>query len=252
MDTETPRSPGWLLASPTISLIATALAAAQGEMENAAKDRANPHFGGKYADLASVVQAVRAPLSRHGIAFLQPTSFDTGRVIVRTILVHKSGEWMASELSAKAQQDTPQGIGSTITYLRRYSLMAMTGIAPDDDDGEAGEGRQGAPAKASARRQAPAARPVEREDAPPEPPAPSASGHHASWERDKGAFFIALRDLLGMKYEDVAAWCEAVGRPRPSAVDNAGRRGLVDDLRAPQGHASFSGFMGPTASAAGK
>lgn len=160
MDIDTPQSPSWLLASPTISLIAGALASAQGEMEDAAKDRKNPHFGSKYADLASVVQAVRAPLSKHGIAYLQPVSFADGRVVVRTVLVHKSGEWLASELSAKAQQDTPQGIGSTITYLRRYSLMAMAGIAPDDDDGEAGEGRQTAPAKPAARREpAPSPRP---------------------------------------------------------------------------------------------
>ena len=232
-DTPTPTGPTWLLASPTIALIACALAEAQGEMEDAAKDRANPHFNSRYADLASVVQAVRTPLSKHGIAFLQPTSFDAGRVVVRTILVHKSGEWMASELSAKAQQDTPQGIGSTITYLRRYSLMSMTGIAPDDDDGEAGDGRAPAP------KQAQPPRPAPKREAPA--PAPAAGPHHPSWVKDNKAFCAAVTEC-GLTYNDVADWCEALNRSRPSVMD-AGQRGdLLAYLYTPEGKAAVKAF----------
>lgn len=124
----------------TRAKIAAALAAAQSEMTGAAKDAKNPHFGNKYADLASVVDACR-PLSKHGIAILQPTSADGNKVTVRTLLIHSSGEWVSSDLTMTAKDASPQAIGSAITYGRRYGLMAMVGIAPEDDDGEAAEGR---------------------------------------------------------------------------------------------------------------
>jgi len=244
MDTEPTAAPSphpaWMMASPSISLISAALAGAQGEMEDASKDRQNSHFGSSYADLASVVQAVRAPLSKHGIAFTQPTAVEGGRVIVRTLLSHKSGEWMASELSAKPQQDTPQGIGSTITYLRRYSLMSMTGIAPDDDDGEAGEGRggkQAAPPKAAPRRE------------PAREPAPKpAAEHDASWTTNASAAFCATVDDIGFKYEQVADWCQSLGRPRPSNMDSDARRKLLDHLRTDAGKLALGRFLVPLAS----
>jgi hypothetical protein len=224
-----------MMASPSISLISAALAGAQGEMEDASKDRQNSHFGSNYADLASVVQAVRAPLSKHGIAFTQPTAVEGGRVIVRTLLSHKSGEWMASELSAKPQQDTPQGIGSTITYLRRYSLMSMTGIAPDDDDGEAGMSRE-------VKAPPPPAKPVKKE-APPK----VAAEHDASWTTNASAAFCATVDDIGFKYDQVADWCQSLGRPRPSQMDSDGRRKLLDHLRTDAGKLALGRFLVPTA-----
>lgn len=126
--------------SESIGAIAGALAKAQGEMEGAAKGNVNPHFKSKYADLASVWDACRGPLSKNGLSVLQPVSADGAKVTVTTILAHSSGEWLEESLTMTAQQNTPQGVGSAITYGRRYGLASMVGIAPEDDDGNAASG----------------------------------------------------------------------------------------------------------------
>ena len=123
--------------SASIASLAAALAKAQGEMEGAAKANVNPHFKSKYADLASVWDACRAPLSKHGLSILQPVKADGAKVTVTTILAHSSGEWIEESLTMTAGQNTPQGVGSAITYGRRYGLASMVGIAPEDDDGNA-------------------------------------------------------------------------------------------------------------------
>lgn len=122
--------------SEQIDQLATALAAAQGETEHASKDRTNPAFKSRYADLASVLDACREPLSRHGIAIMQAPSVDGSTVSVETRLVHKSGQWVSTTISAQVPDGKPTTIGSAVTYLRRYGLAAMAGVAPaDDDDG---------------------------------------------------------------------------------------------------------------------
>jgi len=123
--------------SEAINELATALAKAQGEMGAATKDSLNPHFGNKYADLASIWEACRAPLTKHGLCVLQPLSAEGARVTVTTILAHCSGQWISERLTMTAQQATPQAVGSAVTYGRRYALASMVGIAPDDDDGNA-------------------------------------------------------------------------------------------------------------------
>lgn len=121
--------------SENINELAGALAKAQGEIRAAAKDSLNPHFKSKYADLASVWDACRAPLSKHGLAVIQTTDpTETGRVRVITTLAHSSGQWMRGTIEVSPQQATPQGMGSALTYARRYALAAMVGVAPDDDD----------------------------------------------------------------------------------------------------------------------
>lgn len=146
-----------------IGEIAAALAAAQAQMGAALKDSSNPHFRSRYADLASVVEATRPHLAAHGIAIVQmpETCKETGEVAVTTALIHKSGQIIACRLSAVCKDLAPQPVGSAITYLRRYGLMAVAGIAPDDDDGEAAMGRQ---------YQQPERRP---EPSRPPPPAPA-------------------------------------------------------------------------------
>lgn len=120
--------------SPTVALLATALADAQGKMRNAAKDSTNPHFKSRYADLASVWEACREALSGNGLAVVQTVAARGTEVMVATALLHKSGEWVRDTLTLTAQQNTPQAIGSCITYGRRFSLAAIAGIAPDEDD----------------------------------------------------------------------------------------------------------------------
>ena len=139
--------------SETINELAAALAAAQGKIENASKDSANPYFRSRYADLASIWDAVRGPLSENGLAVVQPVRVEGSSVTVTTLLAHASGQWISSDLTMTAQKqikdgggweklDSPQAIGSCITYARRYALAAMAGVAPEDDDGEGAEGRR--------------------------------------------------------------------------------------------------------------
>jgi hypothetical protein len=128
--------------STEINEIAGALAKAQGAMKNAKKDSANPFFKSKYADLAAVCEACREQLAANGIAVVQtPSATDDGRVVVTTMLVHASGQWFADSLAVKPKDDGAQAMGSVITYLRRYSLAAFAGVAPEDDDAEAAVGR---------------------------------------------------------------------------------------------------------------
>jgi len=128
--------------------LAAALAAAQAEMKNPPKNAENPHFRSRYADLAAVRDATVPVLARHGIALLQDIDQDeTGRVRVRVVLMHgdqvREGPWA----SARPRKDDPQAVGSVITYLRRYTLAATAGVAPDDDDdGNAASAGSGSPA----------------------------------------------------------------------------------------------------------
>jgi hypothetical protein len=123
--------------SETVGALAAALAKAQGEMENATKNAKNPHFKSNYADLAEILNTARPVLARHGIAVVQSPSYEGGEVQLATTLMHTSGEWVRGFASAPATKQDPQGIGSAVTYLRRYALAAFVGIAQEDDDGQA-------------------------------------------------------------------------------------------------------------------
>jgi hypothetical protein len=112
-----------------------ALATAQGEIENASKNAANPHFRSKYADLAEVLNTVRPVFSKHGLSLLQSTEFDGSLVSVTTLIAHKSGGYITATASCVPAKTDAQGVGSATTYLRRYSAAAVAGIAQEDDDG---------------------------------------------------------------------------------------------------------------------
>jgi hypothetical protein len=127
--------------SPDIGALATALAIAQGKITGALKDSANPFFKSKYADLASVWDACRGPLSENGIAVIQTTDVDDQGVVIVTTLAHKSGQWVRGKLRMVPKDATPQGFGSAITYGRRYGLAAIVGVAQIDDDANAASGR---------------------------------------------------------------------------------------------------------------
>lgn len=114
-----------------------ALAAAQGEIENAAKNAANPHFRSKYADLAEVLNTVRPVFAKHGLSMLQSTGFDGALVSVTTLVAHKEGGYLTAVASCVPAKTDAQGVGSATTYLRRYSAAAVAGIAQEDDDGNA-------------------------------------------------------------------------------------------------------------------
>jgi hypothetical protein len=124
--------------SPEIAKLAAALCKAQAAMGGAKKDSTNPHFKNAYADLASIWDAVRKPLTDNGLAVVQFPRTTRNGVEVETMLVHSSGEYMTDVLWLPVLKMDAQGVGSAITYGRRYALMAVTGIAPVvDDDGNA-------------------------------------------------------------------------------------------------------------------
>lgn len=118
--------------------IAAALAKAQAHMGKALKQANNPHFRSKYADLGSVMDACMPALNEQGIALIQPPGADEHGRYVETILLHgESGETLSCRVPLIVQKNDMQGYGSAVTYARRYGLMAMAGIAPEDDDGNA-------------------------------------------------------------------------------------------------------------------
>lgn len=123
--------------SASLAALAAALAKAQGQMSAAKKDAVNPHFKSKYADLASVWDACRDVLSANGLAIMQRVGAAADGVCVTTMLVHSSGEWVKDTCVMPVVQRTPQGVGSAITYARRYALAALVGVAAEDDDGNA-------------------------------------------------------------------------------------------------------------------
>ena len=122
---------------PVLKNLAAALCKAQAEMEGAKKDANNPHFNRKYADMASVWSAIREPLSKNGLSVVQLLRSVQGGVEVETILLHTSGEQIGGTFSIPASKTDAQGFGSAATYARRYALMALVGVAPEEDDGNA-------------------------------------------------------------------------------------------------------------------
>lgn len=134
--------------------IATALAKAQANMSKAIKANKNDHFRSKYADLGNVMDACLPALNEAGIAVIQPIGSDEQGLYVKTVFIHsESGEEIQCRVPLILGKNDMQGFGSAVTYARRYGLMAMAGIAPEDDDGNA--------AAASAPKGKPAPKPQE-------------------------------------------------------------------------------------------
>lgn len=124
--------------SDEIKDLAVALNLAQSELRGAPKTETNPHFKNRYASLEAVIDTAKPVLNKHGLAFTQaPGALVEGAVEITTMLMHNSGQWIRSTLHMPVVKRDPQGVGSAITYGLRYSLMAVLGVPPtDDDDGE--------------------------------------------------------------------------------------------------------------------
>ena len=123
--------------SEQLNELAAALSKAQGQIEGAKKDSANPFFKSKYADLASVWEACRKPLTDNGLSIIQCPEESENGIAIETTLLHSSGQWKSSRYSMPVSKVDAQAVGSAITYGRRYALAAMVGVAPEDDDGNA-------------------------------------------------------------------------------------------------------------------
>lgn len=122
--------------SESLLKLAPSLLKAQKTITFASKDATNPHFKSKYADLESVIDAIKQHLNDNGITFIQTFSpSETSKLCLTTRLLHESGEWIEDTMTMPLQKNDAQGYGSAATYSRRYALAAITGLYQSDDDG---------------------------------------------------------------------------------------------------------------------
>lgn len=129
--------------SDQINEIALALSKAQGEMQAAEKDGTNPHFRSNYATLDSIWKACRRPLASNGLSVVQfPGSDDAGHYL-ETMLMHASGQFISNQMRVVPDKNNIQGLGSVLTYTRRYALASIVGITSDEDDDGNGSVEQG-------------------------------------------------------------------------------------------------------------
>ncbi|MDH3324042.1 MAG: ERF family protein [Candidatus Peregrinibacteria bacterium] len=123
--------------SEKIEEIAKALLQAQKNIGGAKKGANNPFFKSKYADLGSVLEACKDHLNDAGISILQPVVSNDQGNFVKTILLHESGQYLASTMQLIFSKNDMQQAGSAISYARRYTLQSLVSIPAEDDDGEA-------------------------------------------------------------------------------------------------------------------
>ena len=126
-----------LITSEATNELFTAISKAQSLMNNAKKTSDNPFFKSKYADLSDVWDVAQGPLTASGLCVIQGAESEGDSVTVSCRVCHSSGQWIESSLRLVPTRRDPQGIGSAITYGRRYLLASMTGVVTDDDDGNA-------------------------------------------------------------------------------------------------------------------
>ena len=230
--------------STDIQEISKAIAASQRAMLPAKKNKKNPHFRSSYADLSAVIQALE-PIWDNGLAFVQCPSTDPerGLVTVETVLMHESGQWISATTScvpsSRGKPDfSPQAVGSAITYLKRYGLQSMLGMASVDDDGERAMGRQ------QQRRPEPEQRRPEQRRPEPEPVGLDENGHHPSFtDRERKGFCVAVNRATGRGYDDVKAWCLSIDRPKPSAMEPMRRAELLKYLQTTAGQETLEAFV---------
>jgi hypothetical protein len=187
------------------------LVAAFAEIEGAAKDKVNPHFKSKYADLSSVIDAIKPVLARHNLAVYQRCNPVENGVSVQTILHHVSGEVVdLGTLYVPANKLDPQGFGSALTYCRRYALMTAFGVPAEDDDGNAA-------VKATVYPSAGEPAPLPREKLEGPYPSPTAL---------KGAIKAFANTLSGMTdFAEFNAWMET---PEVVELEKQAQRYLPD------------------------
>lgn len=120
----------------TTETLLGALAKALPTLDAAKKNTLNPHFKKNYADLGSVIDAIR-PIAEHGLWFRQVSHDAEHGVAVETFYIHAGGELSAGKVFVPADKANAQGYGSAQTYARRYGLQLAFGLATEDDDGNA-------------------------------------------------------------------------------------------------------------------
>lgn len=181
--------------SETIGKLIEALAQAQGEFEPVKKSAENPFLKNKYATLDGVIDVIRGPLSRHGLAFVQPLTTAEGATWLETRIMHSSGEWIATaaqvpDLDGSKGVNSLQAFGGALTYMRRYMLTTMLGINSEDDtDGNGGNGN-GTKAKSEPKRN------------PAQKPQQAAPDHWIKDENSRKRFWVWVKER-GLSHDEV-------------------------------------------------
>lgn len=122
--------------SESINELAAALCKAQSQMGGAVKDSSNPFFKSSYADLTSVIKAIKQPFADNGLSYTQFPVTDENGMGVCTRLMHASGQWLEGQFTLPVVKRDPQAASSSLTYARRVSLSSIAGIPTADDDAE--------------------------------------------------------------------------------------------------------------------
>ena len=215
-----------------VGALFAALAKAQGQMGAAKKSADNSHFKSKFADLASVLEAILPPLNANGLALVQMPGHSEGRITLTTMITHSSGGWICSKAASEIGRGSgPQAVGSAITYLRRYCAQAALALPAVDDDGEAAMGRgksRPAPAKPK-----PAPAPQQRGGGFQKV---KASPGHPSWATDWKPFLAEAMKYVDAKpgqkeIDAVTDQAQKLGYvKRPSEMTPSERDALLVDL----------------------
>lgn len=208
-----------------------ALVAFQGAVPTVAKDRQNPHLRNRYATLESVIETTRPHLAAAGLAVVQEPLDDGDRAGCVTRIVHRDGGELVSTLLMPVGDargvSRPQAVGIVLSYARRYAWLSVLGLAvgDEDTDGELPQARRAPTASTRSTTPNPTPTPA---------PAPDRAEEPSRWgASEQRAFFAALREAVGdapVTYDQIAAWCESVQRPRPSAMTAAQRSALLRHL----------------------
>ena len=189
--------------SEAIDKLSPALVAALSAMPEIDKTRVNPFFKSKYAGLPDIMDAVRPVMAENGLSVIQGgIATSDGTPGITTRLQHTSGQWIESDMFATPAKNDPQGIGSAVTYLRRYGLCAMLSITPDeDDDGNSASGATKPPARAPAATRKPVAMPTAK---------PAASKPNAITAEQRKLLFATATEV-GFTKDGLKAFLETLG-----------------------------------------
>lgn len=200
----------------THASLAEALVAAQAEMPAVGRDKENPHFKSKFTSLDNLLSSVRPVLNRHGLALVQTPMFDDeGKFVLRTRIMHTAGE-LAFDSPLTPTKDDPQGQGSAITYMRRYTVASALAIADqDDDDGNAASSGG-------------SARPSASSTSPRNGQGDGQSSAATPAQRKK---IIGRAAELGFAPYQTKAWLEfTAGTPHTDRIEKAKASELIDAL----------------------
>ena len=215
-----------------------ALAGVQADLPRIAKDAdakipgkdGKQGYAYKYADLADVAEAVMPLLGKHGLAFTAKPTMDDGMFGLAYSLVHESGEKDAGFYPLPDPRSTPpQQVGSAITYARRYCLCAVTGVAPNGDDDDAGAAQAGYQSAGAAFEAASPVRPSAKTPAPA--PAQAARPATTDGEWLDGALAKAAGQALNAD-ECRALWRESAEKVRAGTVTKEDAKRVQDLLKA--------------------